>query len=68
VSVAFVWELVGALVGGPAWLVDLTPFEHVGLVPAEPFRVGAAGLMLGIAGLSMVAAAWIFERRDLTGA
>jgi ABC-2 type transport system permease protein len=68
VSLAFVWELVGALLGAPGWLVDLTPFEHVGLVPAEPLRVGAATLMLGIAGLSMVAAAWIFERRDLTGA
>jgi ABC-2 type transport system permease protein len=68
VSVAFVWELFGGLLGAPRWLLDLTPFEHVGLVPAQPFRVGASGVMLALAALTMLAAAWIFDRRDLTGA
>ena len=33
VTVAFLWQLVGSLLGAPRWLVDLTPFAHVGLVP-----------------------------------
>ena len=42
VTVAFLWDLVGSLLGVPRWLVELTPFAHVGLVPAQPFR-GAGG-------------------------
>ncbi len=42
VTVAFLWQLVGSLLGAPRWLVELTPFAHVGLVPAQPFRAGAA--------------------------
>ena len=46
VTLAFLWHLVGALLGVPRWLVDLTPFAHVGLVPTQPFRTGAAAVML----------------------
>jgi polyether ionophore transport system permease protein len=42
VTLAFVWQLVGSLVGVPDWLVDVTPFAHVGLVPTQSFRIGAA--------------------------
>jgi ABC-2 type transport system permease protein len=68
VSVAFVWQLVGSLLAVPHWIVDLTPFRHVGLVPAEPFRVAAALVLLALAAVGMGAATWLFERRDLTGA
>jgi polyether ionophore transport system permease protein len=68
VTVAFVWQLVGGLVGAPKALLDLTPFQHVGLVPAQPFRAGAAAAMLGIAFVTTVAALALFERRDLAGA
>jgi hypothetical protein len=27
--------------------VQATPFAHVGLVPAQPFRAGAAVIMIG---------------------
>lgn len=67
-SLAFVWELFGAILGAPAWTLDLSPFHHIGLVPAQPFRPGAAALMLAIAATAAVAAVRIFERRDLTGA
>ncbi len=67
VTVAFVWYLFGSLLSVPHWLVQATPFAHVGLVPAQPFRAGAAFLMLGIALASALAATWIFRRRDLTG-
>jgi ABC-2 type transport system permease protein len=67
VSLAFVWELFGALLGAPSWTLDLSPFHHVGLVPAQPFRSTAAILMLAGAALAMLAATGLFESRDLTG-
>ena len=66
-TIAFLWQLVAALLGVPQWLVDLTPFAHVGLVPTQPFRTGAAALMLAAAAGCALAAIWIFRRRDLTG-
>ncbi len=68
VTVAFLWQLTGALLSAPKWALDLTPFAHVGLVPAQPFRAGAAVIMLAIAVISALAAVWFFQRRDLTGA
>jgi ABC-2 type transport system permease protein len=68
VTVAFLWQLFGSLLGAPKWLVDVTPFAHVGLVPAQPFRAGAAAVMVGIGLLAAVAAIGVFERRDLIGA
>jgi ABC-2 type transport system permease protein len=67
VTVAFLWDLVGSLLGAPRWLVELTPFEHVGLVPAQPFRAGAAAIMLAIGLLTALAALAAFRRRDLVG-
>jgi ABC-2 type transport system permease protein len=67
VTVAYLWDLLGSLVGAPQWLVDLTPFGHVGLVPAQPFRAGAAVAMLAIGAVAGVAALAVFRRRDLAG-
>ena len=66
-TVAFLWQLFGSLLGAPKWLVDLTPFAHVGLVPAQPFRAAAAAVMLALAALASLSALWWFRRRDLTG-
>jgi len=68
VAVAFLWQLVGSLLGAPGWLVAATPFAHVGLVPAQSFRAGAAALMLAIGAASALAAFRVFRRRDLLGA
>jgi ABC-2 type transport system permease protein len=68
VVVAFLWQLFGSLFGAPRWLVDVTPFEHVGLVPATAFRPAAAIVMLVIGGVAAVLAVAVFERRDLLGA
>jgi ABC-2 type transport system permease protein len=65
VTVAFLWDLIGSLLGAPKWLVELTPFQHVGLVPAEPFRGQAAAIMIGIGVLAALAALALFRRRDL---
>jgi ABC-2 type transport system permease protein len=67
VVVAFVWQLVGALLDAPSWLVDLTPFAHVALVPTQPFRAGDAAVMLAIGGLAALPAVGAFRRRDLLG-
>jgi ABC-2 type transport system permease protein len=66
VSVAFAWEEFGSALGAPSWTLALSPFHHVGLVPAESFKAAAAVIMLGIAAIATIAATRIFERRDLT--
>jgi ABC-2 type transport system permease protein len=68
VSIAFLWQLLGDVLGAPGWLLDLTPFRHVGLVPAQPFRVTSAIAMLALALVASLAAGAAFRRRDLTGA
>jgi ABC-2 type transport system permease protein len=68
VAVAFLWQLFGSLLGAPRWLVDATPFAHVGFVPAQPFRGGAAAVMIAIGVLAGLVAIAFFRRRDLTGA
>jgi ABC-2 type transport system permease protein len=67
VATTFLWQLLGGLLGAPRWLLDVSPFQHVGLVPAQPLRAGPAGVMLALAALTALAALWAFSRRDLVG-
>jgi ABC-2 type transport system permease protein len=62
---SFLWQAVGALLGAPSWLVGLTPFGHVALVPAEPFRAVDAVVMIGIGVAAAAAGLAVFRRRDL---
>ena len=66
VGVAFAWELFGALLEVPGWLLALSPFHDVGLVPGEPFDATGAAVMVAIAALATLAAVAVFRRRDLT--
>jgi ABC-2 type transport system permease protein len=68
VTVAFLWQLLGALLGAPRFLLDLSPFQHFAFVPAQAFRAGPAAAMLAIAAVAAIASLWSFRRRDLTGA
>jgi ABC-2 type transport system permease protein len=68
VSLAFVWELFGAVLGAPAWLLGVSPFHHIGLIPAQPFRSAAAALMAGIGVLGALVGTAIFRHRDLAAA
>jgi polyether ionophore transport system permease protein len=68
VAAAFVWELLGSLLETPEWLLALSPFHDVGLVPGEPFETGAAAIMLAIAACAALASLLVFERRDLVPA
>jgi hypothetical protein len=47
---------------------DISPFQHVGLIPAQAFRATAAAIMRAIAAAAALGALWIFGRRDLVGA
>ena len=68
VAASFVWELLGSLLETPDWLLALSPFHDVGLVPGQPFEAGAAAIMLAIAACAALAAVFVFERRDLVSA
>lgn len=65
---AYLWQLFGSLLGAPHWLVNATPFAHIGLVPAGSLRWVAAGVMLAIGLLAGIGALELFARRDLSGA
>jgi len=62
---SFLWQAVGALLGAPSWLAGLTPFGHVALVPAEPFRAVDAVIMIGIGVAAAAVGLAVFRRRDL---
>jgi len=68
VTIAFLWDLVGSLLGVPKWLIDLTPFKHLAAVPVQSFSSGPAAVMVGIGLLAAVTALELFRRRDLLGA
>jgi ABC-2 type transport system permease protein len=67
VAAAFVWETVGGLLEAPGWLLDVSPFHQVALVPAEPFDATSAMVMLVLALAATLAATAVFRRRDLAG-
>ena len=64
-----VWALVvmmfGPLLGIPQWLQVLSPFEHLALVPAEPFRWTPFLVLAGLATLVTLAGQFAFSRRDI---
>ena len=66
VAVAFLWETIGGLLEAPSWLLDISPFHQVALVPAEPFATTPAAVMLLLGLAATVAATAAFRRRDLT--
>jgi ABC-2 type transport system permease protein len=68
VTAAFLWYLVAALLGLPKWMVGLTPFQHIGLVPVQPYRVTAGIVMAGLGAGTAAAGLWLFRRRDIIGA
>jgi ABC-2 type transport system permease protein len=65
VGIAFLWELLGALVSAPSWLLALSPFHHVAAVPQSAFDVQGALVMIVVALAAAVAAVEVFIRRDL---
>ena len=68
VGAAFLWETIGGLIAAPSWAMDLSPFHHVGLVPAQSFQAGGAVALLAVGALAGLVGALCFERRDIAGA
>jgi ABC-2 type transport system permease protein len=68
ISAAFVWWMLGTAVDAPTWLLDLTPFRHVALIPVQDFKVVPALIMSAIGLVGCAAALPLFRRRDLVGA
>jgi ABC-2 type transport system permease protein len=57
--------LFGALLRIPQWLQDVSPFEHIALVPAEDFRWPSFLTDLLVASLLSAAGQLGFRRRDV---
>ena len=62
--VAYLLELVGALVNVPSWLLDLSPFHHISPVPAAPANGVAAFVMVGLGVAGAAAGIVCLARRD----
>jgi polyether ionophore transport system permease protein len=67
VVVSFVWQLFGALLSFPDWLLDLSAFAHVAPVPAKPFALVSASVMIVIGAAAAIAGVARFRHRDLVG-
>jgi ABC-2 type transport system permease protein len=65
VGAAFLWQLVGALVSAPSWLLAVSPFNHLAAVPLQAFDARGAIIMLLIATLAATAGVRTFMGRDL---
>lgn len=65
VTIAFLWQLFGSLLGLPGWLARATPFAHLGLTPAQPFRAGPVVAMATIGMGAALLAAVLLSRRDV---
>ncbi len=64
-AASFLWQLVGALLGPPQWVLDLSPFAHTALVPTQSFQPAPAAVMVGLGLLTSLGALITFARRDL---
>jgi ABC-2 type transport system permease protein len=62
---AWVVLLFGDSLGLPRWLRDLSPFEHLALVPLEDFRWAPFLVLTLVAAALSVAGRFAFRRRDL---
>ena len=67
VVVSFVWELFGALLSFPNWLLDFSPYHHIAPAPAKPIAGVAALVMIGVGAVAAILGAAQFRRRDLVG-
>jgi ABC-2 type transport system permease protein len=61
----FLLAFLGPLLSLPQWLLDVSPFEHVPLLPAEDFSAGPLLWLSAVAAVLVAAALAAFRRRDV---
>jgi ABC-2 type transport system permease protein len=57
--------LLGETLSFPSWLMSVSPFHHLALVPAEGFRLAPLLALVAIAGAGGVLGLFALRRRDL---
>jgi len=68
VVVTYVLQIVGQGLHFPGWVIGLSPFYHLALVPVADYAL-TQGLVMTVIGLVATAVGWVaFHRRDLVGA
>ncbi len=65
---AYLWEQTGAIVKAPEWVLAISPFHWLALVPSEPFDLTASLVMLAVGATAALAGVEAFRRRDLVSA
>jgi ABC-2 type transport system permease protein len=66
--VGYVLAMIGPALDWPQWVLDLSPFTHLALVPAEPWAATGGTVML-VLGILLAAVGFLaFRRRDVTAA
>ncbi len=63
--VGFVLYLLGPALEWPQWALDLSPFTHLAMVPAESWAATAAVVMSGLGVALAAGGALAFRRRDV---
>ncbi|MST34319.1 hypothetical protein GHK86_16520 [Acidimicrobiaceae bacterium USS-CC1] len=58
-------DLIGPALSWPTWLVDLSPYHHLALVPAEPAAWAPLAVILGIGLVAGAVGLAAYARRDL---
>lgn len=62
----FVLAMLGPALEWPQWALDLSPFSHLALVPAQPWAAASGVVMTGLGTLLALAGLLAFQRRDLS--
>ncbi|HSK25575.1 MAG TPA: hypothetical protein VK894_01515 [Jiangellales bacterium] len=66
-ALMYVLQLVGPALDWPSYVVGISPFHHLAIVPAEPYALTAGLVMAGLGTVAALAGLEAFQRRDLAG-
>jgi polyether ionophore transport system permease protein len=67
VTLTFLLAIVGETLQAPGWVLDLSPFHHLAVVPGGSIEVGASLTMVAIGAAAAALGVLVFERRDVVG-
>ena len=64
-AVSAVVTFFGPAFNWPQWLLNLSPYDHIGAVPQTGFDVAGTTLLLVLSAAAVLLAWWAYDRRDL---